>query len=89
MVRELQPDAVIFSDVGPDIRWVGNERGIADETCWATLDPVGGDGGPAAPGDVRGEELTTGHRDGKHWLPPECDVSIRPGWFWHERRMSE
>ncbi|MCC6369033.1 MAG: alpha-L-fucosidase [Bryobacterales bacterium] len=84
MVRKLQPDAVIFSDVGPDIRWVGNEKGFANETCWATYDPVGEDGGAAAPGYTRYKEATTGHRNGKHWLPAECDVSIRPGWFFHE-----
>jgi Alpha-L-fucosidase len=27
IVRELQPDAVMFSDAGPDVRWVGNENG--------------------------------------------------------------
>lgn len=85
LVRSLQPDAVIFSDVGPDVRWVGNEKGFANETCWATFDPVGEDGGDAAPGDVRAKESTTGTRNGKRWLPAECDVSIRPGWFWHER----
>jgi len=83
LVRSLQPDAVIFSDVGPDIRWVGNENGIAGETCWATYDPVGEDGGPAAPGFVREKEGETGTRHGSHWMPAECDVSIRPGWFWH------
>lgn len=85
IVRALQPDAVIFSDVGPDIRWVGNESGFANETCWATYDPVGEDGGPAAPGDTRSKEGGTGHRHGSKWLPAECDVSIRPGWFWHAR----
>lgn len=85
LTRSLQPGAVIFSDVGPDIRWVGNEKGFANETCWATMDPAGRDGGPAAPGDVRDKELTSGHRNGKRWLPAECDVSIRPGWFWHEK----
>ncbi|HLH19534.1 MAG TPA: alpha-L-fucosidase [Bryobacteraceae bacterium] len=85
LVRRLQPGAVIFSDVGPDVRWVGNERGIAGDPCWATYDPVGADGGPASPGDVREKESPTGHRNGSHWLPAECDVSIRPGWFWHER----
>ena len=83
IVRSLQPDAVIFSDVGPDIRWVGNESGYAAETCWATYDPVGEDGGPAAPGYVREKEGETGTRHGSHWMPAECDVSIRPGWFWH------
>jgi alpha-L-fucosidase len=83
LVRSLQPGAVIFSDVGPDIRWVGNESGFANETCWATYDPVGEDGGPAAPGYVRSELGETGTRHGSHWMPAECDVSIRPGWFWH------
>jgi alpha-L-fucosidase len=83
LVRRLQPGAVIFSDVGPDVRWVGNERGIAGDPCWATYDPVGADGGPAWPGNVREQESPTGHRHGSKWLPAECDVSIRPGWFWH------
>jgi alpha-L-fucosidase len=82
-VRALQPDAVIFSDVGPDIRWVGNEKGYANDPCWETYDPVGEDGGPASPGNVRAWESGTGTRHGSRWLPPECDVSIRPGWFWH------
>jgi alpha-L-fucosidase len=85
LIRRLQPDAVIFSDVGPDIRWVGNEKGIAGDPCWAAYDPVGSDGGPAAPGDVREKDSPTGTRHGSRWLPAECDVSIRPGWFWHER----
>ena len=79
LARKLQPDAVIFSDVGPDIRWVGNEKGIAGETCWATYSPVATNGGPAVPGDVREKESTVGTRHGKLWLPAECDVSIRPG----------
>jgi alpha-L-fucosidase len=88
IVRKLQPGAVIFSDVGPDVRWVGNERGEAGETCWATYDPVAPDGGVAAPGLVRERESTIGTRGGSKWMPPECDVSIRPGWFWHERENS-
>ncbi len=84
IVRKLQPGAVIFSDIGPDVRWVGNENGFAAETSWETYDPVGVDGGPAAPGYVRESENTTGQRNASQWLPAECDVSIRPGWFWHE-----
>ncbi len=84
LVRKLQPGAVIFSDVGPDVRWVGNERGIAGDPCWAAYDPVAADGGPASPGDVRERESPAGHRNGSKWLPAECDVSIRPGWFWRE-----
>ncbi len=88
LTRQLQPGAVIFSDVGPDIRWVGNEKGFANETCWATFEPVGAKGGPASPGDVDTKQSTTGHRGGSKWLPAECDVSIRPGWFWHEKENS-
>lgn len=80
-VRELSPNTVVFSDIGPDIRWVGNESGIAGKTNWNTLDTAGftrGAGGP--PQDT----LNTGNVNGQHWIPAECDVSIRPGWFYHK-----
>ena len=77
IVRDLMPMAVMFSDVGPDFRWVGNERGLAGEPCWATI--TAGDG---APGNTRAN-LNQGERPGADWIPPECDVSIRPGWFYH------
>jgi alpha-L-fucosidase len=88
LVRKLQPGAVIFSDVGPDVRWVGNENGVAGETCWATCDPTTEDGKPGVPGDAQPSVLNTGTRFGSRWLPAECDVSIRPGWFWHEQENS-
>jgi alpha-L-fucosidase len=88
-IRQLQPAATIFSDVGPDLRWVGNENGIAGETCWQTFSPLAPDGGAATPGDCKSDEATQGHRNGKLWLPAECDVSIRPGWFWHEAENSK
>jgi alpha-L-fucosidase len=88
LAHSLQPGAVIFSDVGPDIRWVGNERGYANDTCWETYDPEGERGGAASPGDVNARLSGTGTPHGTRWLPPECDVSIRPGWFWHERENS-
>jgi alpha-L-fucosidase len=84
MVRQLQPNAVIFSDVGPDIRWVGNENGFAGEICWSMYSPKGEQNDAAAPGYTKYQEATEGHRDGTAWLPAECDVSIRPGWFYHE-----
>lgn len=77
VVRECQPNAVIFSDAGPDIRWVGNEAGKAAETNWSLLNRD-----EFAPGSPRYKELTEGHENGTHWLPAECDVSIRPGWYY-------
>jgi alpha-L-fucosidase len=84
LVRSLAPDAVVFSDAGPDVRWVGNEKGIAGDPCWATFDPIAANGGPGMPGDTNTKSAATGNRLGARWMPAECDVSIRPGWFWHE-----
>jgi alpha-L-fucosidase len=78
IVRHLQPGAVMFSDAGPDVRWVGNEDGIAGDPSWATFDRE-----DFVPGEADRERLTRGDRPGTHWVPPECDVSIRPGWFYH------
>ena len=80
-VRKLSPNTVIFSDIGPDIRWVGNESGIAGATNWNTLDTDGFEPGAKAPST---DTLNTGNRFGKYWIPAECDVSIRPGWFYHK-----
>jgi len=79
IVRELQPLASMFSDAGPDFRWVGNERGFAGDPCWATLDLTRPDRHPGG----TSEGLTSGERNGNAWIPAECDVSIRPGWFYH------
>lgn len=78
IVRELQPDAVMFSDAGPDIRWVGNEHGFAGETNWSRLNRD-----EFYPGSPNFRLLNTGQEEGKDWVPAECDVSIRPGWFYH------
>ncbi|HMI77389.1 MAG TPA: alpha-L-fucosidase, partial [Ferruginibacter sp.] len=85
-VRELSPNTVVFSDIGPDIRWCGNESGIAGKINWNTLDTAGftrGAGGP--PQDT----LNAGNANGQHWIPAECDVSIRPGWFYHKAEDSK
>ncbi|MDQ1256886.1 MAG: alpha-L-fucosidase, partial [Candidatus Hydrogenedentes bacterium] len=85
IVRDLQPDALMFSDVGPDIRWVGNEGGYAGDPCWPTYTPHGLDGQAPCPGQTAYQEGENGHRDGQFWLPAEVDVSIRPGWFYHAK----
>lgn len=81
LAAQLQPNAVIFSDIGPGCRWVGNERGlILTETNWCTLDTAGFQRGLGAPSN---DTLNRGNENGAHWIPAECDVSIRPGWFYH------
>jgi alpha-L-fucosidase len=78
IVRELQPEACMFSDAGPDVRWVGNEAGVAGDPCWATIDVEG-----LFPGRADPKYLNRGDRKGTRWIPAEVDVSIRPGWFYH------
>ncbi len=80
IVRELQPNAVIFSDIGPDVRWCGNESGFAGESNWSMISAKGFQRGEGAPPI---EVLNGGLRDGPDWMQAECDVSIRPGWFYH------
>ncbi|MFL5786466.1 MAG: alpha-L-fucosidase [Flavisolibacter sp.] len=84
LVRKYQPDAVIFSDAGPDVRWVGNESGNAGETCWSTINNKG-----MAPGKADPNYLNRGDANGDKWIPAETDVSIRPGWFYHPEEDSK
>jgi len=72
-VRKLQPRALI-AICGPDVRWVGNESGVARETEWSVQPP-----NPAQHPGVKGMV----------WWPAECDVSIRPGWFYHPDQDSK
>ncbi len=79
LVREIQPEACLFSDIGPDVRWVGNEEGYAMKTNWAPVIKKG-----FYPGTPDYKELREGHINGTHWIPAEVDVSIRPGWYYHQ-----
>lgn len=85
-VWALSPDAILFSDVGPGCRWMGNERGVAGETNWSRLDVEGFTPGAGAPPR---DTLARGNVFGKQWIPGEIDVSIRPGWFWRESENAQ
>ena len=78
ILDSLQPQAVVFSDGGPGCRWVGNEKGFAGETNWAFIPK-----NTVYPGYPNYPELQFGYPDGDQWTAAECDVSIRPGWFYH------
>jgi alpha-L-fucosidase len=82
LVRRLQPDAVMFSDAGPDVRWCGNENGSAGDPNWSTIEPDTVPY-PGASGTGVTESLQHGHPNGRAWRPAEADTSIRPGWFYH------
>ena len=76
MIKSKHPGAMIFGGTVPDIRWIGNESGWAGETNWA---PYSYDK------EEHYSQAQWGMKDGDKWLPGECDVSIRPGWFYHHR----
>ena len=87
ITRKMQPSANIFGDVGPDVRWVGNEEGHAGETYWAAYTPHAPDPGKKpANGYVLSDEGTEGTHNGKYWIPAECDVPLRAGWFYHQSK---
>ena len=73
-IRYYQPDALI-ANMGPDIRWVGNEEGLSSETEWSV--------------QPRRYSIQHGNYYNEVWYPSECDVSIRPGWFYHPDEDSE
>lgn len=84
MVNKFQPQAVQFSDNGPDIRWVGNERGYSYETMWS---PINKD--EIYPGYPQFDDYRNGQEQGSHWVAPEVDVSLRPGWYYHPDQDSK
>ncbi len=81
-----QRDAVIFGSLGAtpyvDVRWVGNEKGIAGNPCYANIDES------SLITEVT-SELNSGKIDGEAFIPGEADVSIRPGWFYHSHQDSQ
>jgi alpha-L-fucosidase len=90
ITRSLQPMANLFSDIGWDVRWVGNESGFAGETSWATFTPVPAKGeSQTFPGNLDHTQNPFGTRGGMNWVPAECDVPLRPGWFWHPEQKGK
>ncbi len=79
LAQELQPNIKIFSDIGPDVHWIGNEKGIAGFTFWSTMSTDS-----LTIGGSFQDYLNSGDPEGKRWIVGQCDVSIRPGWFYHK-----
>jgi len=78
-VKSMQPGILIFSDAGPDIRWIGNEHGTAGKTNWSMINAD-----EMIIGEADTKYLNSGDPNGRQWVVGECDVSIRPGWFYHQ-----
>jgi alpha-L-fucosidase len=78
IIREHQPDAVMWGHQGVDARWVGNEDGFTVPTNWHTISRTQDES------RYSGGQLQTGVRDGLYWTPAEADARLRGGWFYHE-----
>ena len=83
-VFKQNPNAVIFSDVGPGCRWVGNEKGYVGETNWCLLDT---DGFVPGKGSPKRDTLNMGNRHGANWIPAECDVPLTEEWFFDKSHI--
>ncbi len=72
LIHELQPQAMVFNMGPATIRWVGNEDGLAADPCeYVTADA-----------DLNNYDEDVIELAEPRYLPPECDVSLRRGWFW-------
>ncbi len=79
LIYKTSPNTLVWG-VGPsEARWIGNEEGRAGKTNWSLLRQK-----DELAGKVHYSEFMNGHEDGEKWVPGEADVSIRPGWFYHE-----
>lgn len=89
LLKKYQPNAVCFQ--GPqehnkNVRWVGNERGVAPTNCWSTANS----NTCAYGGDVEDIAVGLGSPNGKYWIPAEADMGNRRkdafggGWVWKE-----
>ncbi|KAF1951072.1 alpha-L-fucosidase 1 [Byssothecium circinans] len=83
IIREHQPNAVMWGHQGVDARWVGNEDGVTVATNWHTISRT------QDQTRYSGEELQTGVRDGLYWTPAEADARIRDGWFYHANEKTK
>ncbi len=79
LVRKLQPKICFFAgDDGAEFRWPGNERGMLDENCRATI--------VSAKHPSYSRCIRCGNADGCLFRIPEADFPLRRGWFYHENQ---
>ena len=97
-IQTLQPKAVM-AIMGDDVRWVGNERGLGRETEWSATvlapgiytrsDSVNTALGVGSTSADLGSREVLAKANELFWYPSEVDVSIRPGWFYHDNQNNQ
>ncbi len=83
IVKKYQPNALIFSDTGPGVRWAGNESGTVNETNWNRINVAGRYPGASGTGFLK--KLGSGDPDGKSWIPAEANTTLLwpKAWYFH------
>lgn len=79
-IRKAQGDIAIFSAEPTNVRWIGNEKGIAGDPVWHKVNPDKIRNNPS------NSYLNHGDPEGKQYSVGEADVSIRSGWFYHDNQ---
>ncbi len=70
MIHKYQPGAVIMGGSQPDVRWCGNEDGVAQYPIWNVV--------------KEGQGIENWLPANAHgWFIPEADVFVRDSWFWY------
>ena len=89
LLLKYQSNAICFQgprDYPHNVRWVGNEDGLAPENCWATTNA----GEARYDGTASDEKAGEGDPDGIYYWPAETDMPNRThdafggGWAWKE-----
>lgn len=80
VIRKAQGDIAIFSAEPTNVRWIGNEKGIAGDPVWHKVNPDKIRNNPS------NSYLNHGDPEGKQYSVGEADVSIRSGWFYHDNQ---
>lgn len=87
LMRSMEPEILIFGPFEPHIRWCGNEQGYVGDPNWCTI-TIDSIHDRTIDKKRISEFRHHGDENGKQWIPAEVDVSIRPGWFYHESEDS-
>lgn len=86
----FEDDVLLFGTSYANVRWIGNEVGIANEENWSKANGIYNvDTGLTATQmgasvEYGGTSCAMGVKEGNFWVVPEVDARINSTWFWHE-----
>jgi alpha-L-fucosidase len=79
IIKKYSPEIIVFQSKHANIRWVGNEMGMARYPAWNSVPKKMAESGIAT--------ILDSTPEGDVWMPLECDTPIRKDWFWSENNL--